>query len=249
MKSVAIAMGLLLLLSVSSQTLSAQVRSSGSYQLQSDSLNFGGGLSSSTNYVQESTIGEVATGESSSSNYTLKAGYQQMQSVYLALSAAADVTMSSLAGVGGGTANGSTTVTVTTDGPAGYQLTIEAENSPALQSSSETISDYTPAAAEPDFTFMTAAADAHFGYSPTGVDVVDRFLDNGVDTCDTGSTNTNLACWDGLSTTAETVASATGANQPNGATTTINFRVGLGSSVVQEDGVYVATTTLTAIAL
>ena len=58
----------LLLLNVSL----AQVRSSASYQLQSDSLNVGGGLSTSTSYISESTVGEVATGESSSASYMLK---------------------------------------------------------------------------------------------------------------------------------------------------------------------------------
>ena len=56
----------------------AQVMQSTNYQIQSDSINFGGGFSSSTNYALESTAGELATGESSSTNYSLKAGYQQM---------------------------------------------------------------------------------------------------------------------------------------------------------------------------
>jgi hypothetical protein len=63
----------------------AQVRSSSNYQLQSDSINIGGGFSSSTSYIQESTVGEVATGISDSSSYSLRAGYQQMQEVYISM--------------------------------------------------------------------------------------------------------------------------------------------------------------------
>ncbi len=81
----------------------AQVMQSGSYRIQSDSINFGGGFSTSTNYELESTAGEVATGESSSTAYGMRAGYQQMQEVYLSLSGFGAVSMSpSIAGITGG---------------------------------------------------------------------------------------------------------------------------------------------------
>lgn len=230
-------------------SVDAQVMQSGNYRIQSDSINFGGGLSTSSSYTLESTGGEVATGESSSANYNLKAGYQQMQEVYIAITAAANVTMTpSLGGVTGGTAYGTTTTSVTTDGVAGYELSISAENEPAMQSGSDTIADYTPAGADPDFTFATDASDAHLAYSPEGNDVVQRFLDNGA-SCNTGSANAWASCWDGLATTTETIASATSANHPSGTATSILFRVGVGSAAIQAPGTYVATTTLTALPL
>ncbi len=226
----------------------AQVMQSTNYRIESDSINIGGGLSSSTNYTLESTGGEVGTGEASSGSYNLKAGYQQMHEVFISLAGASSVTMSpSIPGVSGGTANGSTTVTVLTDNSAGYQLTIESIDSPSLKSGLNTIDDYAPTG-NPDFTFATLAADAHFGYSPSGLDIVSRFKDN-TSACGIGSGDTLLACWDGLSTTPETIALRTSANHPNGSTTTIYFRVGVGSSVVQPEGTYVATTTLTALPL
>lgn len=227
----------------------AQVMQSTSYQIQSDSINFAGGFSSSTNYQLESTVGELASGESDSANYSLKAGYQQMQEVYIAITGATDVTLSpSIPGVSGGTSNGSTTVTVITDSPSGYALTIEAEGSPAMQKGGDSLSDYAPSGGDPDFTFATAAADAHFGYTPEGTHVVQRFLDNG-GSCNTGSANASLACWDGLSTTPETIASDANPNHPTGATTTVYFRVGVGGSANVVPGTYVATTTLTALSL
>ena len=228
---------------------SAQVMQSTNYRIQSDSVNFGGGLSSSTNYSLESTVGEVATGDSSSASYKLKAGYQQMVNTFISMTAASGVVMTpSIPGVSGGIANGSTTVTVTTDSAAGYQMTIAASQSPAMQKGSDTIADYVPVG-NPDYTFITDPADAHLGYSPSGVDVTARFKDNGA-LCGTGGiSETALACWDGLSTSAVEIVRRISANTPNGSTTTVNFRVGVGGSVVQTAGTYVATTTLTAVAL
>jgi hypothetical protein len=229
----------------------AQVRESANYQIQSDSINVGGGLGDSANYSLESTVGEVATGQSDSANYNLRAGYQQMQEVYLALSGADNIIMSpSIPGLTGGESAGSTTVTVTTDSTAGYQLTIESSANPAMQSITDSIPDYVPAGADPDYTFNYGAGDAFFGYSPKGIDVVDRFLDNGLDTCGVGNSNTLGTCWDGLSsTTPEAIAIGVGPNHPNGATTTINFKVGVGGAVGQALGIYRATSTITALPL
>jgi len=217
----------------------AQVRSSSNYQIQSDSVNVGGGLSTSTSYTQESTVGEIATGPADSTTYSLRAGYQQMQEVYLSLLVSNDVTMSpNLPGITGGTANGSTTFTVLTDSPSGYQLTIQAENNPAMQSGANSLTDYN-AGLEPDFSFIVGSSDALFGYTPEGVDVVPEFLDDGA-TCGTDTQNAALACWDGLTTSA---------NHPSGATTTVHFRVGIGGSAGVMPGVYTATTTVTALPL
>lgn len=226
----------------------AQVMQSGSYQIQSDSINFGGGLSTSTNYSLESTGGEVATGDSESSSYKLKAGYQQMQEVYLSLSGVAAVSMTpSIPGVTGGIANGSTTATAITDSPSGYKLTIESSNSPAMKDGVNTIADYV-SGGTPTYDFNTGASDSHFGYSVSGVDIVARFKDNGA-SCNQGGNNTLLKCWEGLSNTATTSVQSTSPNHPNGATTTVYFRVGVGSSVLQTPGAYIATTTLTLLAL
>ncbi len=231
------------------QTSSAQVMQSSNFKMQSDSINTGGGLSSSTNYGLEDTTGEVATGESTSTNYQLKAGYQQMQEVYISMSAIADVFLApNLPGLTGGVATGSTAFLVTTDSAAGYRVTIEAENSPAMQSGGNTIADYVPAGAVPDFLFTTDAPDVHFAFSPEGVDTVLRFQDNG-SACGVAGSETMYRCWDGLATTSAVVAQSASANHPNGATTTIQFSVGVGGGVAVPEGIYTATTTVTALAL
>lgn len=228
--------------------VSAQTMQSTNYRIQSDSINMGGGLSSSTNYTLESTAGEVATGDSDSASYGLRAGYQQMVNTFISMTAPGNVSMTpTLSGIVGGTANGSTTVTVTTDSSAGYQLSISASQSPAMQKGADSISDYVPGG-NPDFIFNTNADDSHFGYSPSGVDTATRFKDNGI-TCGGGSQENDLACWDGLDTVDEAISVRTSANTPDGSTTTVNFRVGIGSSVIQTSGTYTATTTLTAVSL
>lgn len=227
----------------------AQVMQSTNYRLQQDSINFAGGLSSSTNYTLEGTAGEVGTGDRSSTNFNLRGGYQQLDTNFIAISTVPPVVMTpALPGITGGTANGSTTVTVTTDSPAGYELSIAASQSPALQKGGDSIADYVPAGAPPDFTFTTGSTQSHFGYSPAGTDIVDRFRDNG-SVCGVGSGDTALACWDGLSVSDEAIARGSGANVPSGVETEIYFRVGVGGTVGQPSGTYVATTTVTAIAL
>lgn len=208
----------------------------------------GGGLSTSTNYRQESTFGEVGTGTSSSVTYSLRAGYQQMQEVYIALSTPSDVILSpSLAGLTGGTSNGSTTVTVTTDSPSGYSLILESQNDPAMRSGAYTIADYDEGV-DADYSFAVTGGIAHLGFSPSGSDITQFFKDNG-SLCGLGALDTNLACWAGLATVGTTISEGVGSNHPNGATTTINFRVGIGSGANVVTGLYTATTTLTALPL
>ncbi len=226
----------------------AQRMTSPSYGIESDSVNAGGLLASSTSYSIEDTLGEAATGDSSSTAYQLRAGYQQMHEVYIAVSAPASVTLSpSLGGVTGGTSNGSAETLVTTDSAAGYELSIKASTSPAMVSSSNSIADFAPGGT-PAFTMSVAASASAFAFSPEGTDIVQRFKDNG-STCDINTTDTSLSCWDGLSTANAVIASATAPNHPLGATTTLRFRVMVGSARSQPEGVYIATTTVTAVPL
>lgn len=225
-----------------------QVRSSGLYQMERDSFNVGGGEATSSSYQLNDTAGDIATGRSTSSSYILDAGYQQQDYVVLTLTGGDDVVMdTAIGGITGGTSNGSTTINASTNGAAGYQLTIQASASPAMQSPTSTIADYVPAGGTADAAFVTDPSDAHFAFSPFGPDTASRYLVSG-STCGSGSASTT-ACWDGLSTSPVTIASAPGSNIPNGATTTVYFKVGIGSAASQLAGTYVATTTITLLSL
>ncbi|MEK7641508.1 MAG: hypothetical protein AAB365_00775 [Patescibacteria group bacterium] len=233
----------------SSPYAAGQTMTSGSYKIQSDSVNFGGARSSSATYTIEDTAGEVATGISSSTNYQVKAGYQQMQETYIALAPAADVAMSpAIGGITGGISNGSTGFTVTTDNPAGYTVTIKASSTPAMQSPLDTVADHSAGAANPSFGFTVPVTASAFAFTPEGTDIASTFKDDGA-SCNTGSGDTSFACWAGLSTAPQTIVSRTSANHPSGTLTTINFQVRSGSEHVLVAGIYVATTTITALPL
>lgn len=228
----------------------AQTMQSPSYQIESDSVNVGGARSTSTSYQLEDTAGEVATGPSSSDNFELRAGYQQMQDVFISLTQPDPVTLSpAIPGVSGGTSTGSTTLTVTTDNPAGYDIEIAATADPAMQTagSAATIADYVPSGAS-DFTFTTASSQAHLGYNVVSSAAATQFINDG-SSCGSGGLNTSVNCWDGLDTTGAVIASAGTANHPTGTDIVIHFQVGVGDNVVQPPGTYVATTTVTAIPL
>lgn len=227
----------------------AYVASSTNYRIQSDSINTGGVLSTSTSYRAEDTLGESGAGTSSSATYVIKAGYQQMHESYLAVSAPGNITLApNIPSNGGGVADGSAAWTVTTDNEAGYTMNIRASSSPALASGVNSFANYVPAGANPDFTFTTPAAAARFGFTPEGADIVQKYKDNGV-SCNAGGSDTGSACWGPLLTTADTVSTRTSANHPSGTATTVRFRAESGASNVQPAGSYLATTTLTVLAL
>ncbi len=225
----------------------AYVASSTNYRVQSDSLNFGGGLSTSTNYGLESTGGEIATGESSSTNYGIKAGYQQMLVSAISISSPSDVSLGSLDGAAGGAVTGSVAWTVITDNAAGYTLTVRSSTNPALASGGASVANYTPAGATPDYTWSIAASASEFGFSPEGTDVVQRYLDNG-SACNAGASNGSNTCWDAFSTSNTTVASGASGNSPAGTATTIKLQAEVGADNVPTAGDYSATIIATATA-
>lgn len=225
---------------------SAQPMSSGTYKIQSDSINFGGTRSTSTTYRIEDTAGEIATGDSQSASYKMHAGYQQMGEVYLSVVPPTSLVMPTLGGLTGGQVSSSTSFTVTTDDMAGYYATLQASSSPAMVSGVESIPDYSPAGASPDFTWSVSSSGAAFGYTVSGSDIASSFKDNGL-VCGIGSGDTVDTCWRGLAASSVTINNRTSANHPTGTVTTIKFRTELGSSHLQPSGTYTATSTLTVI--
>ncbi len=165
-----------------------------------------------------------------------------------------DVTMSpSLAGITGGTSNGSYAVRVRTNNAAGYNMTIAFSSTTAMirDGGGGYISNYAPAAdGTPDYTF-TSDTFAQFGYTVTASSSADldaSFLDNGSNTCATGATDGSGTCWMDPDDAAETIINRTTSTAASGATTTIQFRVNIPSnpSPAIQTGTYTATATLTA---
>lgn len=174
------------------------------------------------------------------------------------LAPTADVTMSpSIPGLTGGSAAGSAQIRVYTNNGAGFNMTIQASSSPAMQGNTQggSIRDFSTTTsgwmAQPSFAFTVPANSAGFGFSvdaTTSTDLDPSFLDNGTTDCNTGSSMTAGACWIGASTTAFTIVNRTSPTAGSGATSTIYFQTTINSSPspsIPQD-TYVATTTLTA---
>ena len=224
---------------------------SDSYRIQESSINVGGHSQTSTSYRMRDTIGEFVVGTATSTSYKLKMGYQPMLETYIAISVLPEqVAMSpSIGGITGGQSNGSTTVTVTTDSPAGYTLSVKANVSPALATSSYNFADYTSTiSGTPDFAWSVPATTSEFGFTPEGSHIVQKFLDNGSNACNTGSATTANACWYNFSTSTETIALSYFSNHPSGTETTVKFRAESGNQNLQAPGEYQATIVNTAIA-
>lgn len=225
------------------------VASSTNYRLQSDSLNFAGSRSTSTNFVMEDTVGEIGTGTSTSASYNVHAGYQAMQGGSLSISSPADVTLTgTITNTAGGQADGSAAWTVITDNSAGYTLAIKASASPAFVSGSNSFADYTPASSDPDFTWSVAASSKEFGFTPEGDDIVAKYKDDGA-SCNTGSGTTASACWDDLTTSDQTISQRASATGGSGVSTTVRFRAEAGASSAPATGTYSAAVTLVLTAL
>lgn len=186
---------------------------------------------------------------------------QEITSEISFIATAADVTMSpSIPGITGGTAAGTTSVRVSTNDTAGYNMTIDFSNTVAMQGETQSgqILNYTPgttscaSGCQPDYTFSVGANTGEFAYSvtaSTSADVDPTFADNGVNVCGFGgSQNNEGVCWLNPSTTAETIINRSSDTTSSGATTSLHFRVELTSNpspAIPED-FYTATATLTA---
>jgi len=170
---------------------------------------------------------------------------------------AANTTLTgSLNGITGGTANGSTSVSVRTNSPTGYTMSIaffDNGSGQAMQGSStdsDSIRDYPATGGQPTLTFSTASTSAVFGYTVRAVDDADldqSFFNNGA-ACNAGGTSgaTTTNCWmEPLVSNFQIIDRDTEA--PTGATSTLYFRVHVPNNptpgVVVD--MYIATATLT----
>jgi len=230
------------------RVICADYMQSSTYRIQSDSLNIGGASGSSSSYKINDTLGEVGTGDSNSSTYYMHAGYWQMQESSIAITSPTDLVMASMSGLSGGSSEGTMSWTVTTDNGAGYSMSIASSTTPALKSAVDSIADYVPAGANPDYNFTNAASSSSFGFSPEGTETSGRFKDNGSQ-CNIGALETSGKCWDGLSTTPKVIAGSTTSNMPTGGVVTARFRAESGANHIQTSGVYNVTITATAITL
>lgn len=97
--------------------------SSTNYTIFADSVDAGGSYSSGGAYGLEDTLGESATDVIDGSTYTIRGGYQAMDWDFISLtisSSSLDLGLANVSQVN----QASTTATVTTESPEGYDLTV-----------------------------------------------------------------------------------------------------------------------------
>lgn len=225
---------------------SAFVMSSSNYRLEKDSINIGGTEeSASASYLLSDTLGETGTGTSTSASFKMNAGYRQMDETYLSMSVPDAIALSpSIGGLTGGTASGNGTWNVKTDSASGYTMTIKAGTDPAMKSAGDSISDYSPASAgTPDYGWELTGADAEFGFSPYNAQSQAAKFKNNSSACAIGTGVTDGACWYGLSTAYEAIASKSGRTEIGGEDTKINFQAEI---AFQVSGNYSAEVVVTA---
>lgn len=150
----------------------AYVMNSSNYRVQSDSINIGGNAAQSSNYdVVKDTAGEVASGNSTSTTYKLKGGYQFMQEVFIGLTSPGNITMNNISmtqhtAIGTGNA-----WNVKTDNSGGYILSLNCDRVNCLYSGTNQFADYTEVTAgTPEYWDITSG-DYEFGFSVYGSDV------------------------------------------------------------------------------
>ena len=229
----------------------AQGMTSTNYKILTNDINAGGrDDQTSTNYKMQDTIGGIATGISDSEHYKLKAGYRQMQEVYISVSAPETVIMvPALLAITGGTASSSTAINVKTDNPAGYKLELHASTSPALKFTDKSFEDY-PRKTPPDFTWNIGSANSAFGFTPWGDDVIQKYCyEIGVGCNQLGGGSNEEYCWDGFDGTNIEIANSSSANHPSGTDTHVKYQAQIKANEgVQTPGDYTAVITATATA-
>jgi len=234
--------------------LFAAVMQSGNYRIESDNaLMPTGGDQSTDNYIFKDTMGELSSGPSASSTYKLKAGYQEMQEVYLSVSVPDDAAMTpSIPGITGGTADATILWTVIADGPSGFAMSVKSSTDPAMKlDGSYYFDDYSPSSAgTPDYDWAVSANEAEFGFTvepATDEDAVASFLNAVGGPCNTGTAQTDDQCWlDFNGTNNINVINRSSRTSIAGEDENIKFRAQSNAKFLKE-GSYVATITTTVV--
>lgn len=135
------------------------------YTIEADSLNSGGTFdSTSTNFQLYDTLGELAIGSSTSTNFEVQSGFQYM--IRSSLAIVLDNTSLSLGtlrpGLGQDSTTSQTLIAVTTDSPAGYTLSTNKDAQLVHTDDATVIDDHIGSIASPT---AFSATDIGFGFT------------------------------------------------------------------------------------
>ena len=192
---------------------------SSSYEMQDDVVDSSGALSSSTSYRMQDSVAQTASGMASSTSYNINAGFQQnnLASTTVSISAPTPIILDPLS-LTLDSAVGSGILTVETDSPAGYSLTVNASGAPAMTATNGSyFTDYgtTP-------TTWSVSNAYKFGFSVYGTDVHGYGSTSGDCTSGIANVPQTTLLWRGFSgTTTIEIASSSVPTAPGGTNTTM----------------------------
>ncbi|HRY62918.1 MAG TPA: hypothetical protein P5056_04085 [Candidatus Paceibacterota bacterium] len=110
---------------VTSTVANAYVASSTNFRIETDSISYGGGMSTSTNFDMQDTLSNMFLGTGTSTQYRLDTGAIAMTVSTITMTDPGSLTLTGeINSLDGGSAEGSVSVNVMTDNPGGYKLTL-----------------------------------------------------------------------------------------------------------------------------
>jgi len=224
---------------------------SANYRIRPDSINVGGSdVQTSDNYKIAETIGEAGTGELTSSNYKLKAGYRQVSEAAISISLTVPVSglamdqsanMSITSNQATNAASGAVW-SVETTAPAGYTLSLSTDQTNCLRSASEYFDDYSEATPGTPETWSVDSNKYQFGFSAFGDDVPDGTWGIGSSCTSPGSNNLKYRGFNGINN----IQVASSSSSTAGTNTALCLAAEQ-NGVFAPNGSYTATITATAI--
>lgn len=115
--------------------------SSTNYFIYADTVDFGGGVGTSTSYNLQDSLGGYAVGISTSTNFQVRAGYQSAQVGILSLSLDGNsIDLGTLSTVGT-VASGNINATVNTDSSSGYTMSVSSVSGTSLSAVTDGVVD------------------------------------------------------------------------------------------------------------
>lgn len=164
----------------------------------------------------------------------------------IVISSPADAPMSQNLGVTAHEATATVVWNVATNAAGGYIIAVRATSTPAMQSSTDVVADYTPATPATPETWSVAPGDAEFGFSAFGTHVSTGTWGTDTD-CVGGTAHTPSAGlnYRDLDTTDITIGSSGATTTPSGVDTTVCFAVEQNGTYIPS-GAYTATIIATA---
>lgn len=226
-----------------------------SYKIISSDINAGGrDDQTSTTYKMQDTIGGIGTGESASTNYKLKAGYRQMQEVYLSLTVpVSGLTVNQPANMSISVnqvtnATGGAVWNVKTDSPAGYTFSFKVNQDNCLRDESyspaEYFDDYSEASLGTPDAWLVDSNKYEFGFSVFGNDAPDGTWGTG-SSCTSPASNNLL--YRGFDSTNNIQVASSSIRTGTSGTDTVLCAAAEQKDVYAPNGTYTANITATAV--